>query len=278
MRSGQAYLDFENLTRGQGRTRRWRSRLLYPLLTGLMQRFLATPTTFLNYGYAPVAGEPALALPPLRAADEPNRLFIQLYHQVADAALAGRAVLEVSCGHGGGAAYLARYAQPQTLLALDLNPAAIAFCQRTHTDLPHLRYQVGDAEHLPVPDHSVEAVVNVEASHCYGSMAQFLQEVRRVVRPGGHLLFADLRPPAAQAPLEALFTATGWQIRAHRDFTPNILEALRQDDDRKRQLLKRLPGFLQNSLAEFACAVGSHGYQALEQRTELYLNYTLQAP
>jgi len=46
---------------------------------------------------------------PLQPEDEPNRACIQLYHHVAtQVPLRGMKVLEVSCGHGGGASYLTR--------------------------------------------------------------------------------------------------------------------------------------------------------------------------
>ncbi len=36
-------------------------------------------------------------------------------------------------------------------------------------------------------------MINIESSHCYGSMTRFLSEVSRVLRPNGYLLLADLR-------------------------------------------------------------------------------------
>ena len=56
--------------------------------------------TFMNYGFAPSAGAPL----PLEPVDEIDRYCIQLYHHVASAVdLAGREVLEVGSGRGGGA-------------------------------------------------------------------------------------------------------------------------------------------------------------------------------
>ena len=68
---------------------------------------------------------------PLRAADEPDRACIQLYHRAATQVdLSGKRVLEVGCGHGGGASYLMRTLHPASYTGLDLNPAGIAFCQK----------------------------------------------------------------------------------------------------------------------------------------------------
>ena len=143
---------------------------------------------FLNMGYEE---DPPMALP-LTAADEPNRYCIQLYHRVATQVdLEGKDVLEVSCGHGGGASYLTRTLKPASYTGLDLNPDGIDFCRKRH-QMPGLEFVQGDAENLPFPDQSFDAVVNIEASSYY-SLPLLFAEVKRVLRPGGHLLYADVR-------------------------------------------------------------------------------------
>jgi fatty-acid O-methyltransferase len=114
----------------------------------------------LNFGYEE---DPPMALP-LEAADEPNRYWIQLYHRTATQAdLTGKRVLEVGCGHGGGASYLMRTLHPASYTGLDLNPDGIAFCKKRH-NVPGLDFVQGDAENLPFPDQSFDLVVNIESS------------------------------------------------------------------------------------------------------------------
>ena len=43
----------------------------------------------------------------------------------------------------------------------------------------------------------LDVVLNVESSHCYGSMPRFLAEVRRVLEPRGYFLHADFRARSA---------------------------------------------------------------------------------
>lgn len=130
---------------------------------------------------------------PLAASDEPNRFCIQLYHRTATQVdLGGKQVLEVSCGHGGGASYLVRTLGPASYTGLDLNRVGIDFC-RTRHQLPGLDFVCGDAENLPFPDQSFDVVLNIEASSYYPSMPRFFAEVARVLRPGGHLVYADVR-------------------------------------------------------------------------------------
>ncbi|WP_082946027.1 phthiotriol/phenolphthiotriol dimycocerosates methyltransferase [Mycobacterium sp. E1747] len=162
------------------------NRYWYPLAT----RYSSTDDQlFLSWGYEE---DPPMALP-LAQADEADRYFIQLYHRVASQTdLTGKRVLEASCGHGGGASYLVRTLGPAAYTGLDLNSAGIDFCRRRH-QLPGLDFVQGDAQELPFVDRSFDAVVNVEASHGYADIARFLAEVARVLRPGGHFLYADVR-------------------------------------------------------------------------------------
>jgi fatty-acid O-methyltransferase len=166
----------------------------HPILNRYWYRFNSRriandKTVFFNWGYEE---DPPMALP-LAESDEPNRYFIQLYHRVATQVdLTGKRVLEVSCGHGGGASYLMRTLGPASYTGLDLNPVGLDFCRKKH-QLPGLDFVEGNAEELPFADQSFDAVINIEASHCYPEFPRFLTEVARVLRPGGHFLYADTR-------------------------------------------------------------------------------------
>jgi ubiquinone/menaquinone biosynthesis C-methylase UbiE len=162
------------------------SRYWYPLAT----RYSSTDNqVFLSWGYEE---DPPMALP-LAESDESDRYFIQLYHRVATQVdLTGKRVLEVSCGHGGGASYLVRTLGPASYTGLDLNSAGIDICRKRY-QLPGLDFVQGNAENLPFVDQSFDVVINVEASHGYAGFARFLAEVARVLSPGGHFLYADVR-------------------------------------------------------------------------------------
>ncbi len=169
---------------------RFVSKYFYRIQTRL---FATDDVVFLNIGYEE---EPPMALS-LSEGDEPDRFYIQLYHRMtAQADLGGQRVLEVGCGHGGGASYLTRTLHPASFTGLDLNPAAIAFCRKRHK-LPGVDFVHGDAERLPFPDQSFDTVINLESSAAYPHFSRFLAEVARVLRPGGHFLYADLRPATA---------------------------------------------------------------------------------
>jgi SAM-dependent methyltransferase len=240
----------------------------------LAARYRDPGWTFMNYGYRPLEGEAAPL--PLDAADEGDRSFIQLYDSVARGApIAGRDVLEIGCGRGGGAAYVARAFEPRLVVAVDLSPRAIALCQRRFTH-PRLAFQVGDAERLPFDDGSFDVVLNVESSHCYGHFDVFLGEVRRVLRPGGHFLYADFRPRGEVPAWGAALSAAGFTVAGERDLRPGVVAALDADDARKRGLITRIVDRpLVSIFGEFAALQGSELNAALRNGDLEYRAFVL---
>jgi ubiquinone/menaquinone biosynthesis C-methylase UbiE len=252
--------------------RLWRQ--WYDLLAG---RYQQTDWTFMNYGYAAVGAEAAdLWLAP---ADEADRYPIQLYHQVAGAVdLRGAAVLEVGCGRGGGCAYIARYMQPRSVLGIDFSAKAIDFCNRVHS-VPGLSFQRGEAEALPCRTESFDAVVNVESSHCYGSIPAFLDQVYRVLKPGGYFLWADLQPDERLVETRRQFRDAGLLILEETVITPNVLHALDRISDQKRETIRRLvPRPLVRSVQDFAGVRGTRVYESLRAGTVQYPRCVLQKP
>ena len=135
----------------------------------------------------------------------------------------------------------------------------------------------GDAEALPLNDASFDAVINVESSHCYGSMPAFLREVKRVLRPGGYFAFADLRASEDCDLLDTQLAETGMTVLEQQDITANVLEALRQDSARKLALIERsVNKRLVGTFEQFAAIEGSEVYDGFKHGTTRYLRYVLQ--
>jgi ubiquinone/menaquinone biosynthesis C-methylase UbiE len=250
----------------------WRT--WYGFLAG---RYRQPEWKFMNYGYAAVMPEtPPLSLEP---ADEPDRYSIQLYHHVARGAdLRGKAVLEVGCGRGGGCAYLARYLRPRSVLGVDYSQQAIDFCTRTHS-APTLSFLQGDAEALPCSKGMFDVVLNVESSHCYGSMPAFLAEVHRVLKPGGHLLWADLRANEVIGETHAQFEDAGFVLLHQKLITPNVLRSLDLISDGRAEMIRRLaPRILAPYLRDFAGVPGTRVYECLRTGAVEYVSCVLRKP
>jgi ubiquinone/menaquinone biosynthesis C-methylase UbiE len=239
----------------------------YPLAT----RLLGTDDlVFLNYGYEE---DPPVALA-LAASDEPNRFCIQQYHVTANQVdLSGKRVLEVGCGHGGGASYLMRTMHPASYTGLDLNSAAIAFCRKTHK-LPGLDFMRGDAENLPFPDRSFDAVINIESSHCYPRFPRFLTEVARVLRPGGHFLYSDLRPRISIAQWEAALADAPMRMLSQREINAEVARAMEKNSQKWLDLIdRRLPAFLHGLARAQTGVQGEKFYRAVQSGESSYRIY-----
>ena len=239
----------------------------YPFIT---RRWDQEDVLFLNWGYEE---DPPMGLP-LAASDEPNRYGIQLYHRTATQAdLSGKQVLEVSCGHGGGAAYLVRTFRPASYTGLDFNPDGIAFARQRY-DLPELDFVHGDAESLPFPDESFDVVINVEASHAYPHFNRFLPEVVRVLRPGGRFLYADFRGFLEFSAWEAALADMPMRMVSERVINEDVLRGMDKNSPRALDLVGRhVPMLLRPFGRLFAGLPGTLMYRELQRGRLSYRMY-----
>ena len=231
------------------------------------------PWTFMNYGYESLDKPLAITLDPR---DEADRYSIQLYHAVIGTTpLANKNVLEVGSGRGGGASYIQRYFKPGKTVGMDYSGRAVAFCSRIH-QVPGRAFRQGDAEALPFPDETFDVVLNVESSHCYGSLEAFFSEVRRVLRPGGFFLHTDFRSNDRVEIWLKLLKDSGLEMIRQREITPNVMAALDADNQRKMQLIQEtVPKVLVKSFLDFAGMKGSTVYEYFRTREMQYLQFVL---
>lgn len=225
---------------------------------------------FMNYGY--LGGNP----PHLQEADELERYPLQLYDLLAtSASLEDKQMLEVGCGRGGGSSYISRYFKPKHYDAIDLSGKAIKYCKKEYkiANLTHLK---GDAQNLPFEDNSFDYVINVESSHCYPDIAQFFNEVYRVLRPGGVFLYTDLRNQGNIAFLREKLFDMPFEMIKYENITSNVLEALRIDSKRREDLVNRIaPKFLSATANTFAGVKDSKTFQLFESGWYEYFFYVL---
>ena len=239
----------------------------------LWNRFYAMDwgeTTTNNYGFAPAEG------------DHPQRFQHQMYRELLRRLQdkrplePGLALLEVSCGRGGGLnAFVAAAPDVFKATGLDVAASAIAFCRATYGESDALRFVEGSALDLPFADASFDVVLNVEASNDYGDRPRFFSEVARVLKPDGVFLYTDSFRAAHADEMKEQLAAAGFAARFD-DITDNVAEACRLDSPRRRDLVQRQAPLaarlaLKRQLANYAGIEGSNKYRQFAEHRRAYL-------
>ena len=263
------FRTMKRLIKSTPAVRRTVTRLSYEILS---RGFDDPRLVVMNYGYAALTGDGHTM--DLLERDEWSRFSLQLYHRVAGAVdLTGKEVLEVGGGRGGGAEFVARTMSPKQLVCTDISTAAMDFANRTHAATPNVTFQQADAENLPFGDDSFDAVINVESSHCYGTLDSFLGEVARVLRPGGHLLFADVRDTPDAPALETALreNRAGLKLLELEDITAHARAALDFTGKQKEELLMSIAAPLRRMFRDQSGIPGGAVYRAFDSGERTYL-------
>jgi len=91
-----------------------------------------------------------------------------------------------------------------------------------------LRFTVGNAEELPLGSETADLVLNVESLHTYDRPLRFVDEVFRVLRPGGAFVVADRglprMTPQVISPLD--FIRAGFVLELHRPIHEGVARSI----------------------------------------------------
>jgi SAM-dependent methyltransferase len=239
----------------------------------LSKKYPTEQWTYMNYGYESCDEPMAI---PLKKEEENDRYMIQLYHHVATAVdLTNKDVIEVGSGRGGGSSYIKRYLKPKTMIGIDYSKNAIKFSNQYHS-VDGLTFMHGDAENLSLDNESADAIVNVESSHCYGSMKKFVEQVHRVLRPGGYFLFADLRPSEKIEELDKTFSDAGFEVLKKELISKEVVTAMEAFHEFKLAFFQNMvQGWLRKPLNDFAGVKGSNIHKEFSNGKMVYYHYVL---
>jgi len=128
--------------------------------------------------------------------DERTLLIRRLLAEAGLLPLTDRRVLDIGCGNGTELARMAEWgAAREDLYGIDLLDDVVRTARAQH---PGVHIEVGNAERLEFPDESFDLVLlfTVLSSVLDEAMARHIgAEVRRVLVPGGGVVWYDLRCP-----------------------------------------------------------------------------------
>ena len=102
-------------------------------------------------------------------------------------------VLDIGCGHGHIHPYLVQSNVRMNLSAVDVAASVVEEARLTN---PTVNYQSYEGERLPYDDASFDAAFTIAVMHHVppAQWPAFLQEMRRVVRPGGLIAIFEHNP------------------------------------------------------------------------------------
>ena len=96
-------------------------------------------------------------------------------------------VLDLGCGTGWASRRMARMVPQGEVVGIDVADEMLRRAEQASSDFPNLRYIWGSAERIPARDNAFDEVLSVESFYYYANQGKALDELRRVIAPGGRL-------------------------------------------------------------------------------------------
>jgi SAM-dependent methyltransferase len=157
--------------------------------------------------------------------DQPNSAFDidePFVKEIVDSLPVGVA-LDAACGTGRYSEFLA--GRGHRVIGVDSSPEMLA---RARVRVPDGDFRLGDLHRIPVDDDAVDLVACGLALTHIPALEPILAEFARVLRPGGHLVIADMHPErVALGSIPSVRDGDGrpGRVRTHRHLIGDYVRA-----------------------------------------------------
>jgi arsenite methyltransferase len=94
-------------------------------------------------------------------------------------------VLDVGCGSGWLSRRIAQMVPEGRVVGMDVSDEMIRLARRTSTEFDNVLYTTGEVGEIPWETNSFTQAISVESAYYWPAPAAGLQEIFRVLRPGG---------------------------------------------------------------------------------------------
>ncbi|MGI8835069.1 MAG: class I SAM-dependent methyltransferase [Pyrinomonadaceae bacterium] len=107
-------------------------------------------------------------------------------------------VLDVGCGNGWATRLMAQDAAHGRVVGIDISDEMVDLSRETEV-LPNVEFREASAERLPFAENEFTHAFSMESLYYYGDILRALQEIWRVLKPGGRFacvvdLYKENRP------------------------------------------------------------------------------------
>lgn len=107
--------------------------------------------------------------------------------------LKNKNILDVGCGNGTQSLFINNNYFPAKVVGVDINKNNIQLAETLNEDHRETEFMVDDAQRLnKVPDNSVDILLCIESAFHYPDKNEFMKQIRRVLKPNGNFLIADI--------------------------------------------------------------------------------------
>lgn len=107
----------------------------------------------------------------------------------------GWSCLDVGCGNGAAARLIAD-TFGMHVVGVDVDPQQIALARGTPRDRTDVLFVTADATCLPFGDGQFDIVATNKTTHHVPQWSSAIAEMKRVLKPHGYLIYADLKTPS----------------------------------------------------------------------------------
>ena len=161
-----------------------------------------------------------------------QRLYFDRIHDgvlaLADREVPPGCIADIGCGTGRLLRKV-RERWPQAKL-IGVDPAE-GMVRKAREMMPDAVFFVSPAESVPLPDGSVDLAFSTTSFHHWSDQVQGIREIRRILRPGGRFLLADVVP----LPLVSRFFHHGHMCNSQE--VQKLFELAGLDVEMQRRLL-----------------------------------------
>lgn len=116
--------------------------------------------------------------------------------------MSGEKILDIGAGDGSMADRVLNASKGAEIYAVEPNEKRVAAMRVAH---PAIKGSIARAERLPFPDSHFDKAYSTVALHHFADIDQAVQEVMRVVKPGGSFVVLEVEPGSVLGRLFSFF-------------------------------------------------------------------------